>query len=96
MSPADRAWLTLAAGITAWDLTCPPGQTLSAAASRYHRRRPWLTRTAIAYLGLHLLGVIPARVDPLHTLTRVRTTPHRRHAHRVRGIRGRELSTTSP
>ena len=41
------------------------GETLSAAAGRYHQQRPWLTRTVIIYLSLHLLGIIPARVDPL-------------------------------
>lgn len=68
LSPADRAWLTLAASITAWDLC--GRETLSAAACRYHRARPWLTRAVILYLAAHLLGVVPARGDPLHQLTR--------------------------
>lgn len=57
----------LAAGVTAWDLA--GAETLSAAAGRYHQRRPWLTRGVVLYLAAHLLGIIPARGDPLHVLT---------------------------
>ncbi|MCV7277114.1 DUF7427 family protein [Mycolicibacter arupensis] len=72
MRPADRAWLTLGAGVTAWDLCSR--ETLSAAADRYHRRQPWLTRGVIIYLAAHLLGWWPARGDPLRRLT-TRTRP---------------------
>lgn len=57
----------LAAGVTAWDLC--GRETLSAAAGRYHQARPWLTRAVITYLAAHLLGIIPARGDPLHVIT---------------------------
>ncbi len=69
LRPADRAWLALAAGVLAWDVACPAGQTLSAGAARYHQARPWLTRAVVAYLAAHLLGAIPARGDPLNYLT---------------------------
>lgn len=72
MSPADRAWLAVAAGVTAWDLACPHDQTLSAAASRYHQHRPWTTRAIIVYLAGHLMGWWPPRADPLHLLTRLK------------------------
>lgn len=68
MRPADRAWLAGGAVVAVWDLFGP--ETLSAAAGRYHLSRPWLTRTVILYLAAHLLGVIPARGDPLCLLFR--------------------------
>ncbi|GFG83408.1 DUF7427 family protein [Mycolicibacter algericus] len=68
MSPADRAWLTLAGGVLAWDML--GAETLSAAAGRYHQRRPWLTRVVVAHLAAHLLGVVPPVADPPHWLTR--------------------------
>lgn len=49
--------------MAAWDLLGP--ETLSSAAGRYHQTRPWLTRTVVTYLALHLLSLIPARGDPL-------------------------------
>lgn len=67
LRPADRAWLGLAGAITAWDML--GAETLSTAADRYHRARPWLTRGVVLYLAAHLLGIIPARGDPLNYLT---------------------------
>lgn len=67
MTGADRAWLTIAASVTAWDVI--GAETLSAAAGRYQQARPWLTRMLIVYLAAHLLGVVPARGDPLSYLT---------------------------
>lgn len=69
MRPADRAWLVLGAGVLAWDLACPHGQTLSAGCARYHQARPWITRGIVLDLAAHLLGIIPARGDPLNYLT---------------------------
>lgn len=67
MRPADRAWLTAGAVVAGWDLIGP--ETLSGAVDRYHHRWPWLTRMVILYLAAHLLGVVPARGDPLSYLT---------------------------
>lgn len=63
LRPADRAWLALGTGVLAWDLAAR--ETLSAAAGRYHLHRPWPTRLLVVYLAAHLLGIIPARTDPL-------------------------------
>lgn len=71
LQAGDRAWLAMAAAVTAWDMC--GRETLSAAADRYHHARLWLTRTVIAYMAAHLLGVIPNHLDPLNALTRLRT-----------------------
>ena len=69
MRPADRAWLTLAAAVGAYDLCCAPGETLSEGVSRYHRRWPWATRLVTVYVVAHLLDVLPQRVDAFHAAT---------------------------
>lgn len=66
--PADRAWITLAAGILTWEILAPDGELLSEAVDRYRRRHPWLTATVITYISAHLLRVVPRHVDPLHRL----------------------------
>lgn len=68
LRPADRAWLALAAGVAAWDLLCPAGETLSEGADRYLATRPVLTHLVTALVALHLCNLVPARCDPLHLL----------------------------
>lgn len=64
MRPADKAWLVLAAGIIAYDLFAPEGETLSEAADRYLLAKPWLTRLAIFTVAHHLANEL--NPDPLH------------------------------
>lgn len=63
MRPSDRAWLTLAAGVLAWDALCPPGEMLSEASSRYTAAHRVLWPAAILYTAGHLMHVWPAKVD---------------------------------
>lgn len=72
MFPADWAWIALAAGVLAYDATCPPGETLSEGMTRYHQARPWVTRAAVAYIVGHLLDWLPEPVDLLHHATKVK------------------------
>jgi len=72
MLPADWAWVALAAGVLAYDATCPTGETLSEGMTRYHRARPWLTRIAVGYIVGHLLDWLPEPVDVLHHATRIK------------------------
>ncbi len=62
MRPADRAWAVLGAGVVAYEIAAD--DLLSDAADRH----PWITRLAVATVGLHLLGAVPDRYDPLHWL----------------------------
>ena len=65
MRPADRAWLTLAVGVGAYDLCCAPGETLSEGADRYPR---WLVVPGATLIAAHVANLIPARLDPIHLL----------------------------
>lgn len=69
MKPGDRAWITLAVGVIAYEAACPRGELLSEACDRYRRRRPVTTYTVIVYLACHLTRVWPRRIDPLTQLT---------------------------
>lgn len=72
MKPADRAWLTLAAGVLAYEIAASLRQweLLSEAADRYRRQRPIATHATVLYLAGHLLRRWPQRLDPLHLLAR--------------------------
>lgn len=63
MRPSDRAWLTLAAGVLAWDVLCPPDEMLSEASARYTAAHRILWPAVIVYTAGHLMHVWPARFD---------------------------------
>lgn len=68
MRPADKAWLTLAAGVAAYEVAAGDGELLSEAADRYMLTHPWLTRAVAFSIALHLCNAIPSTFDPLHWL----------------------------
>ncbi|KLO31569.1 hypothetical protein ABW16_01640 [Mycolicibacter heraklionensis] len=68
MRPAAKAWIALAAGVIWWDVTCPPGETLSAGCRDARRLAPVPVISGVIYLVLHLLGWLPAEADPLQRL----------------------------
>ena len=68
MRPADKAWLTLAAGILAYEIAAPRGELMSEGVDRYLEGRPWLTRAVVAAVAGHLLNLTPHRIDPLHLI----------------------------
>lgn len=72
MRPADRAWLTLASGIVAYELAAVEDELLSEAADRYMSAHPWITRAVTAAVAMHLCNIIPDRYDPLHHLFTVK------------------------
>lgn len=67
---ADWAWLTLAAGIVAYEAaaTRREWELLSEAADRYRHRHPVVVHLLVAYLAGHLTRHWPQRADPLHRL----------------------------
>lgn len=72
MKPADWAWLAIAGGVLAYEAQASRNrhdwELLSEACDRYRQRHPVITNTTICYLALHLMRVLPGRVDPLHQL----------------------------
>lgn len=70
--PSTVAWGTLAAGVAAYDLFCPPGETMSEAVDRAleHPAKKILALGAIALTSAHLANMLPQRVDPFHQATK--------------------------
>jgi hypothetical protein len=67
-----NAWRLLAAAIATYELITPPEQLLTAACERGIKRHPIAVRAAIIVTALHLLGLIPRRIDPYAHLPGVR------------------------
>jgi hypothetical protein len=65
MRPAGKAWLGLAAGVLAYDLLCPEGETLSEGVDRGLENHRLATGVAIGTVTLHLMNLWPQHVDPL-------------------------------
>lgn len=61
------------AGIAAYDVLCPPGETISEGFDRLIERFPITTYTAIGVTALHLANVLPPKLDPLHQLTALKS-----------------------
>lgn len=70
MRPADRAWLTIAAGVVAWDASCRDGEMLSDASARYTHAHPVLWPLLVIYTSGHLLHIWPANADLFTLLAR--------------------------
>lgn len=68
MRPAAKGWLGLAAGVIWWDITCERGETLSAGCRDARKLAPVPVISAVIYVALHVLGWLPADVDPLQRL----------------------------
>lgn len=73
MKAADRAWVTLACGVAAYEVAAlvrPDWELLSEAADRHRRNHPVATHLTVLYLAGHLLRRWPQRFDPLHRIAR--------------------------
>lgn len=69
MRPSTKAWGVLVAGVAAYDVLSPSGETLSEGIDRALERHPVsraLTLAAIGVTALHLANVLPEEVDPFH------------------------------
>ncbi len=65
MRSSDLAWVALAGGIAAYDLTAADDEQLTNAARRYFKSQPIATASTILVTGLHLIGGIPPWCDPI-------------------------------
>lgn len=62
--PSTKAWFGLVAGVVAYDLLCPPGETLSEGYDSFIERHKVLALGAVAVTGAHLINAIPKNLDP--------------------------------
>ena len=65
---ASVAWAGIAFGVAGYDIAAPEGQMLSEGVDRALERHPVITTLAIGAVALHLLNVLPEKIDPLHQL----------------------------
>lgn len=72
---AALGWAAVVSVIAAYELVAPEGQLLSEGIDRALIRWPIATRITVAVVALHLLNLIPARIDPLHRLVSLRGLP---------------------
>lgn len=69
MKPATIAWLGVGAGIAAYEVLCPKGETLSEGVDRVMEHSPAARVAAlgaIAVTAAHLGNLIPQKYDPYH------------------------------
>ncbi len=72
MRSADRAWLILGVSVVVYEVAAEDGELLSEACDRYLANHPWLTRTIVGALALHLINAVPPALDPIHQLFAVK------------------------
>ena len=72
MKPADWAWLSIGAGVLAYEIHATrrrhDWELLSEACDRYRDRHPVVVYGVVGYLAAHLLRAVPPQLDPLHRL----------------------------
>lgn len=61
---AGKAWAAIGAGVMAYELMCPNGETLSEGVDRALEEHRWLTTAAIGITALHLVNALPEKIDP--------------------------------
>jgi hypothetical protein len=68
---AGKAWAGIAAGVIAYELAAPEGELLSEGVDRAMEHSSLARAAVYAAIGctaLHLINMIPERVDPFHQL----------------------------
>lgn len=66
MINGKQAWIILGTGIVAYEAFCDDDQLLSCIADAWVEKHPFLTRTAIMALALHLGNMVSPRFDAFH------------------------------
>ena len=65
------AWGALAAGVIAYDVLCPEGETLSEGYDHFLEKNKLLALGAIAITAGHLSNITPVKYDPLAAFGRM-------------------------
>lgn len=66
MRPSQKAWIALAAGVIIYEIGATEGEMLSHQCDRWLASHPVLTTAVISFTALHLLNMLPSKVDPWH------------------------------
>lgn len=67
---AKRAWVAIGVAVTAYELSCPKGETLSEGVDRLlDKSKLWAV--PVGYTALHLMNVLPEKLDLFHQVTEV-------------------------
>lgn len=67
---AKRAWGAILTGVTIYELTCPQGETLSEGVDRLlDKSKLWAI--PVGYTALHLMNMLPEKIDLFHQVTEV-------------------------
>lgn len=70
--PAEKAIKVGTLAIAAYELLCPPEETISEGTDRYIEKHPILTRAIIGYTALHLMNWLPKELDLFHQFTKLK------------------------
>ena len=71
--PSSIAWAGIIVGVAAYDYLCPEGELLSERVDAGLENNRLITNLAIGTVALHLLNVLPPKLDPLHIISQLKT-----------------------
>lgn len=63
---AKRGWLAVGAVVGLHELLCDTNQTLSEGVDTALEKHPVAVTLAVGTVALHLLNVLPPKIDPIH------------------------------
>lgn len=69
---AKRAIKWGIAAITAYEIACPSGETISEGVDELIEKHPLLTRVVIGYTALHMMNLLPEKLDLFHQVSRLK------------------------
>lgn len=78
MRPSEKAWLAIAGFVVGYNLLARDGEMLSEKADDWDANRPWLSKTIITLVAVHLANAVPPALDPIHWLFLVSRAVSRR------------------
>lgn len=82
ITPVHIGWFATVSVVVAYEIVAPEGMLLSEGMDRALVSHPIATRLVVAVVAMHLLNLLPERIDPLHRLAAARK-PLRVRRHRV-------------
>lgn len=69
---AEKAIKYGSVAIAAYEIICPDTHTISEGVDRLIEKHPILTRAVIGYTALHLMNLLPEKLDLFHQATKIK------------------------